>query len=575
GGDHDDEGFGVDLDGSRNVYVVGSTYSTQATFPVSVGPDVSHNGSSDAFVAKVKADGTELLYCGYIGGSGYDSGLNVAVDGSGNAYVCGHTLSDESAFPLMTGPGLTYGGGSQRGDGFVAKVRADGTGLTYCGYIGGDQDDSVEGVAIDSLGSAFVTGWTSSSEATFPITNTTWPSSTVYNGGASDAFVAKVHPSGAVLSYCGYLGGSGEEQAHDIALDALGHAYVTGFTGSDERTFPVVVGPDLTHNGGYDCFVAKVDPIASGLVFCGYFGGTGNDEGWAIVADQLENTYVTGQTSSTEGSFPVFRGPDLVYNGGLHDAFVAKVSAYLDCSMSVSAPPGGVCAGSSGHTASVPDSGPGALFGWSIENGIITSVPTYTETISWTAGAVGMVGIGITITDTQGYTCSATVAVVAYENPDCTITTDAPEVCAGSAGHTAWVPSAGGGASYDWALSGGSITAGQNSNVITWTAGAPGTITITLALTDPWGCGCTNSVTVTGKAAPAAGFSAYPQSCCAPLTVQFTDTSTSENGGLAGGGGSLATGVLPQGRIPATCTQAVASTPCPYGSLIPWVVAAS
>ena len=84
--------------------------STEANFPVKVGPDLSHNGDYDAFVAKVNADGTALVYCGYIGGSGYDSGAGIAVDGAGNAYVTGYTYSTEGTFPVKVGPDLTYNG---------------------------------------------------------------------------------------------------------------------------------------------------------------------------------------------------------------------------------------------------------------------------------------------------------------------------------------------------------------------------------------------------------------------------------------------------------------------------------
>ncbi len=132
----------------------------QATFPVKGGPDLTHNGGSDAFVAKVNASGTALVYCGYIGGSGdelwndmYSGGI--AVDGSGNAYVTGTTSSTEATFPVIVGPDLTYNGGE---DAFVAKVNASGTALVYCGYIGGSGDEGGYGIAVDGSGNAYVTG---------------------------------------------------------------------------------------------------------------------------------------------------------------------------------------------------------------------------------------------------------------------------------------------------------------------------------------------------------------------------------------------------------------------------------
>ena len=107
---------------------------------MTVGPDLTYNGGScDAFVAKVNAAGTALVYCGYIGGSGDDYGCGIAVDSAGNAYVTGYTSSTEATFPVTVGPDLTYNGGTS--DAFVAKVNAAGTALVYCGYIGGSGDD--------------------------------------------------------------------------------------------------------------------------------------------------------------------------------------------------------------------------------------------------------------------------------------------------------------------------------------------------------------------------------------------------------------------------------------------------
>jgi hypothetical protein len=172
--------------------VCGETRSNESSFPVKIGPDLTYNGdSSDAFVAKVKADGTGLIYCGYVGGGGFlgnfDGAVGIAVDHSGNAYVCGLTNSLETTFPVKSGPDLTYNDGEY--DGFVAKVKADGTGLVYCGYIGGSYYDFANSIALDRSGSAYVSGWTNSAEATFPVK--AGPDLT--HNSDYDAFVAKIH----------------------------------------------------------------------------------------------------------------------------------------------------------------------------------------------------------------------------------------------------------------------------------------------------------------------------------------------------------------------------------------------
>ena len=225
-----------------------------------VGPDLTFNAgdflTDDAFVAKVNASGTALDYAGYIGGSEHDRGYGIAVDSTGNAYITGETFSPEASFPVTVGPDLTHNGFGDAfgGDAFVAKVNPMGTVLDYAGYIAGSDYDLGLGIAVDSAGAAYITGETFSPEASFPVR--VGPDLT-FNSG-TDAFVAKVNASGTALDYAGYIGGSGRDVGHGIAVDSTGNAYVTGLTESTEATFPVTVGPDLTSNGSIDAFVAKI-----------------------------------------------------------------------------------------------------------------------------------------------------------------------------------------------------------------------------------------------------------------------------------------------------------------------------
>lgn len=320
GGSADDRGTALAVDSSGNAYVTG--WAGSYDFPVTVGPDLSFNssfGGTDAFVAKVNAAGTGLVYCGYIGGSSDDVGSGIAVDASGNAYISGWTFSQD--FPAIVGPSLTYHGNiTQYSEAFAAKVNASGTGLVYCGYIGGSLNDLATAIALDGSGNAYIAGWTESDN--FPAT--TGPDLSF--NGAQDAFVAKVAASGTGLVYSGYIGGLGSDCGTGIAVDGSGNAYVTGFTTSfPTEHFPVTVGPALTYGGSQDAFVAKVNASGSALVYCGYIGGTDIDIGAGIAVDPSGNAYVTG-TADSGFRFPVKGGPDLVHNGG-HDAFVAKVAA--------------------------------------------------------------------------------------------------------------------------------------------------------------------------------------------------------------------------------------------------------
>jgi hypothetical protein len=321
GGSESDYGWDVAVDDSAQAYVIGRAASSESqAFPVVVGPDVTHNGDWDAFVAKLHPEGTWLVYCGYIGGSSLDAAYGGAVDSSGRVYVVGDTESNQVTFPVLTGPDTTHNSGR---DSFVARVKADGSGLEYCGYIGGSESDTGNAVDVDGSGGAFVTGFTESAQGQgFPVT--VGPDST-FNGGVRDAFVAKVRADGTALDYCGYIGGSDFDYGEGIAVDGSGNAYVTGWTLSSGASFPVLLGPDLSHNGNEDAFVAKVRAGGVTLDYCGYIGGSESDHGRDIAVDHAGNAYVCGHTFSDEASFPVVGGP-ITYYLGNEDAFVAKVS---------------------------------------------------------------------------------------------------------------------------------------------------------------------------------------------------------------------------------------------------------
>ncbi len=324
GGELWEAGQAIKVDKTGCVYITGQSLSSEATFPVKTGPDLTINGFDDAFVAKIDATGTEIIYCGYIGGDNCDGGMGIDIDKDGNAYVCGFAYSHEGSFPVKAGPDLTHGGGSM--DGFVAKVNAAGTGLDYCGYIGGAAEyELCRAIAVDKEGHAYVTGYTCSDQATFPVR--IGPDLTHGNpgGAVSDAFVAKIEADGNGFSYCGYIGGSETECGTDIKVDGEGNAFVVGLTLSNEYSFPVRNGPDLTYNGGSrDAFVAEVIAAGTGLAFCGYIGGYQNDAAEGLAMAGPENLFITGGTYSSWG-FPLSSGPDLTYNGGYLDAFVTRL----------------------------------------------------------------------------------------------------------------------------------------------------------------------------------------------------------------------------------------------------------
>ncbi|MGH2677673.1 MAG: hypothetical protein ACRDHB_04855 [Actinomycetota bacterium] len=323
GGLGDDQAWDVAADSAGHAYVVGQTTSTATTFPVTSGPDLTENGSEDAFVAKVSPSGSGLVYAGFIGGMDEDIAFGVTADAAGNTYVTGRTYSEDGSFPVVGGPETSNDG---MGDAFVAKLNPSGTALQYSGFIGGSSADIGFGIAVDGQGHAYINGATQSSQTSFPVT----VGPDLQHNGGWDTFVTKVNPLGSGLDYAGYIGGSGNELTEGIpriAVDAAGNAYLTGPTDSDQATFPVTGGPDLSFNGGFgDAFVAKVNPQGTGLIYAGYIGGVGVDAGLGVAVDGSGRVLVGGFTNSPETSFPAAGGPDLTFNGGFGDAFVARVN---------------------------------------------------------------------------------------------------------------------------------------------------------------------------------------------------------------------------------------------------------
>ncbi len=261
-----------------------------------------------------------LVYSTYLGGSGSDNGAGIAVDSAGNAYVMGSTSSTD--FPTASPLQAASGGGFS--DVFVAKLNPSGSALVYSTYLGGSGYDLGYGIAVDSAGNAYVTGYTDSSN--FPIAS---PLQAVFGGGAADAFVAKLNPTGSALVYSTYLGGNGADQGSGIAVDSSGNAYVTG--GTQSTNFPTASPLQAVFGGSSsdeEAFVAKLNPAGSALVYSTYLGGSGPDYGYGIAVDSLGNAYVTGYTDST--NFPtanplqaVSGGSGAIFTG---DVFVAKLN---------------------------------------------------------------------------------------------------------------------------------------------------------------------------------------------------------------------------------------------------------
>jgi len=317
GGSGADVGSAISVDGSGNVYVTGETQSSD--FPTN-GVSPPFGGSHDAFVAKLTASDSNLVYSTFLGGSGDDRGQSVAVDSSGNAIVVGVTASVD--FPVVNAIQTNFAGGLY--DIFVTKLSPDGATKQFSTYLGDTGDDEAFRVALDGAGYAYLTGLSTSTNFA-ALTN--FPSARMLNtnqSGGEDAFVMKLDPNGTNVIYWTFLGGVSNDEGWSIAVDNPGNAYVVGRTSS--TNFPAVNAYQSTLGGLNDVFVARLNASGTALDYSTYLGGLFADEGHGIAVDNAGNAYISGMTASTNlAVYPATNGVQTAFGGGSGDAFVAKL----------------------------------------------------------------------------------------------------------------------------------------------------------------------------------------------------------------------------------------------------------
>jgi len=536
GGNGADQAFDIALDASGNSYVTGITNSPN--FPTQGPVQSATGGLEEVFVTKLNAAGSALVYSTYLGGSGNDDGLSIAVDSAGNAYVTGSTTS--ANFPTRNPIQATYRG---TGDVFVTKLNAAGSALVYSTYLGGSDQDAAFGIAVDSAGNAYVTGGTLSTN--FPTQNALQPASggfadafatkinaagsalvystylggtgnfddqgfgiavdgsgnayvagraaspnfptrnpiqPAFGGGVADAFATKLNAAGSALVYSTYLGGTAEDGVADIAIDGAGNAYVAGLTKS--ANFPTQSPLQSTNRGGTDAFVTKLNAAGSALTYSTYLGGTDGEGAAGIAVDTAGNAYVTGATFSV--NFPV-QNQIQPPRGSVSDAFISKFNPAGSALLYSTYLGGG--AANNGRAVAVDAAGNAYVTGWTTS----TDFPTHTP-LQATYG---------------GGAADAFVTKIALADPP-TITTSCPLPGATSGTSYSQTLSASGGTPpYTWSVSTGALPPGLNLNfssgVISGTPTTAGTFNLTIQVTDGASGVATKACSITVASGPPSG----------------------------------------------------------------------
>jgi len=317
GGSKGAQCYALTVDKSGAVYVVGNTRS--ADFPLKNPFQPKHKGSDDVFILKLNPNGDTLLYSSFLGGTGQDWGTAIAVDKKGAAYITGEITSAD--FPLKKAFQKTYQG-AKHGypwDAFVAKIHPKGIRLVYCSYLGGNEYDSGNSIAVNNKGEAYITGGTASP-------NFLRKKAVQKNlAGGTDAFVCKVNRKGNRLLYSTFLGGASYDSGNSIAVDTNGAAYVTGDTGSYDFPVSSAVQEVLIKDyagSGTDVFVTKLSPSGGKIVYSTFFGGGKYEDANDIAVDVQGAAYIAGSTESK--NFPV-KDPFQKSKKGISDAFICKL----------------------------------------------------------------------------------------------------------------------------------------------------------------------------------------------------------------------------------------------------------
>jgi Beta-propeller repeat len=331
-GSGNDSGNAITVDANGNAYVTG--YTTSIDFPAKHPEQGTCSGScnaQDVFVTKLNPTGSALIYSTFVGGTQADQGNAIAVDSLGNAVVVGSTASFD--FPQKNGAAVVLSSNSDHG--FAFSLTPAGTAFNFSTYLGGDSQDSATGVALDTAGNVYVSGYTSSTN--FPVTpgNQIGPVPVQYGG--NDIFLVKLARKGKV-AFATLVGGTSNSyiptfpsQPVSVSVDASGEAVLGG---SAFGGFPTTTGAFQANYPGAlyernNAFIGKLNATGTAFVAATYLGGTLGDAATQVVVDSSGNVYVAGTTSSsdfptTPGAFqPVDTQPDYAIS------FIAKLNPAL------------------------------------------------------------------------------------------------------------------------------------------------------------------------------------------------------------------------------------------------------
>ncbi len=314
GGSSWDNGLSIIVESTGEVVISGATGS--ANFPMAgASYDNTYNGgSNDVFVCKLDNGLSSIIASTFIGGSDDDYGYGLALDQTGNVFVCGRTESAD--YPANGGFDDTFNGGFE--DVFVSKLNNGLSMLLASTYIGGSTDEGADAIITDNAGNVFISGFTYSDD--FPTAGMPYDST---HNGSGDIFVAKFNNKLSILASATFIGGSNFEESHAIALDSAQNVFIAGYTGSSE--YPSTPGVyDEVFNENHDAIITKLDNGLSAILASTFIGGGSDDNCYGLVIERAENIFITGISFSTD--FPATANAYDDTHNGERDIFLSRFS---------------------------------------------------------------------------------------------------------------------------------------------------------------------------------------------------------------------------------------------------------
>ncbi|MFN7971927.1 MAG: SBBP repeat-containing protein [Acidobacteriota bacterium] len=441
----------LDVSPAGDTIVVGHTSSSD--FPLKNALQPTFGGNIDAFVAKIDAGGSTLVFSTFLGGSDWDFGTSIVRDTSGNIYLGGTTKSTD--FPTA-GPYQPQNSGGE--DLFFAKMDPAASTLLASTYFGGSGEDVMEDMEMDPTGACIGVGWTMSPD--FPVINPLQPRN------YADGVVVRIASDLASASFSTTLGGTDSDEAEGLAIDPTGLIYVAGLTHSID--FPVVNAYQAANRGGDDAFLCKIDPNTPTLLYSTFLGGTQGDIAYAIDVDAGGTCYVSGTTISSD--FPLMLPFQTAFVGS--ECFVASIPT---------------------STSTLNYS---SFLGGSLGEASFASALDGSGNL-WLAGSTSSVDFPMVSPFQGSYQGGTSEGFVARIGPCPTITLAPPTLPGGTVGvpYSQTVSAAGGTPPYSFGLTAGALPVGtslQTSGAISGTPTLAATYGFTVTVTD--GAGCTASI---------------------------------------------------------------------------------